>query len=91
MLTTNSDALDKVYNVAVGERISVNKLFNIIASLVKSDLNPLHREARQGDVRDSLADISSVKKQLGYEPTIHINEGLDLTLKWFRESLIKTF
>ena len=90
MLTTNREAVNRIYNVALGERISVNKLFNLIAELLNSDLRPIYRDKRQGDVRDSLADISAAKILLGYGPAININEGLTLTLEWFRQSIAKT-
>ena len=90
MLTTNREAVNRIYNVALGERISVNKLFNLIAEFLNSDLRPIYRDKRQGDVRDSLADISAAKILLGYGPAININEGLTLTLEWFRQSIAKT-
>ena len=89
MFTTNPDALNRVYNIAVGERISINELFNIIAKIVSSGIQPIYRAARPGDVRDSLADISSAKKLLGYEPSCRVGEGLALTLEWFHKSMIK--
>lgn len=90
MLTTNREAVNRIYNVALGERISVNKLFNLIAELLNSDLRPIYRDKRPGDVRDSLADISAAKILLGYVPAININEGITLTLEWFRQSIVKT-
>ncbi len=91
LLTTNKEALNKIYNVAVGERVTVNELFNVVAGLVKSELKPFYRASRPGDVRDSLADISAAKKFLGYNPTVRIEEGLKLTLEWFRQSLVKSY
>jgi UDP-N-acetylglucosamine 4-epimerase len=90
MLTTNPEAINKVYNVAYGERISINQLFKTIAGLVGSNIKPIYRETRPGDVRDSLADISQAKKLLGYNPTIRIEEGLKLTLNWFEQSMKKS-
>ena len=75
--------------MAVGERVTVNQLFNTIAELLHSKVKPDYRESRPGDVRDSLADISAARKYLGYEPTVRLNEGLKRTLEWFRQSLIK--
>jgi UDP-N-acetylglucosamine 4-epimerase len=83
LFTENSDALNKVYNVAVGENASVNTLYKIIAALKNSDLKPIHRETRAGDVRNSLADISKAKTLLGYEPTVMMEEGLRITFDWF--------
>lgn len=90
LLTTNSEAINRVYNVALGERVSINELFKIIARLYKSDIKPVYRETRSGDVRDSLADISAAKKLLSYNPTIQLNEGLALTIEWFKQTMINT-
>ncbi len=87
MLCKDDKAMNTVYNVAVGERISIRELFNLIAELGKVKLNPVHRETRAGDIRDSLADISKSKKLLGYEPTTFIKEGLQITLDWFRQNM----
>ncbi len=86
MLTSNNEAVNKNYNIAIGERVSVNKLFNLIAEFFKSDLKPAYREKRSGDIRDSLADISAAKNILKYRPAIQINEGLKLTMEWFKKS-----
>ncbi|HNP48024.1 MAG TPA: SDR family oxidoreductase [Bacteroidia bacterium] len=90
MLTPNANAMNEVYNVAVGEKASVNELFNMIAGLDNSDLKPLYRERRAGDIRDSLADISKARKLIGYNPTVKINEGLKITFDWFRKTMVKT-
>lgn len=90
LLTTNTEAINRVYNVALGQRVSINELFNIIARLYKSDIKPVYRESRSGDVRDSLADISAAKKLLSYNPLIQLNDGLALTIEWFRQSMINT-
>lgn len=90
VFTTNPQALNKIYNVAVGERVTVNELFRVIAELLSSDVKPIYRNNRPGDVRDSLADISAAKKFLAYEPTMRLKDGLSLTLEWFRKSIVKS-
>ena len=90
MLTQESKALNQIYNVAVGERSSINELFNHIAILGQSNLKATHRETRAGDIQNSLADISKAKKLLGYTPSIHLPEGLKRTFEWFRKSAIKS-
>ncbi len=87
LFTENKNALNQVYNVAVGENASVNTLYNMIAALRNSDLKPVHREARAGDVRNSLADISKAKALLGYEPTVMMEEGLKRTFEWFSKTV----
>ncbi|MCX6291318.1 MAG: SDR family oxidoreductase [Bacteroidetes bacterium] len=86
MLSGPADAKNHVHNIAVGERASVNELYNMIAELAGSTVKPVHRDSRAGDIRDSLADISRAKKAMGYEPGIFLKEGLKLTLDWFREN-----
>jgi UDP-N-acetylglucosamine 4-epimerase len=89
MLTLLPDARHLVFNVAVGERASINQLYEKIAVLCHSELKPIHRETRAGDIRDSLADISKAKSLLGYDPSISLTEGLKRTLEWFQNSMVK--
>jgi UDP-N-acetylglucosamine 4-epimerase len=85
MLTKNEEAKNKVYNVAVGENYSVNFLYNYIKDYLKSDIQPIHREPREGDIRNSLADISRATNLLGYEPTTKFETGLVKTIEYFKE------
>lgn len=85
MLSTNDEAKNKVYNVAVGENYSVNYLYNAIKEYLKSDINAIHRDPREGDIRNSLADISLAKKLLNYEPTTKFETGLVKTIEFFKE------
>jgi UDP-N-acetylglucosamine 4-epimerase len=86
MLSSDTEAVNRVFNIAVGERISINQLYKEIARIFGSDVRPIYRQPRAGDVRDSLADISAARKLLSYEPTIKVAEGLALTAQWFRNS-----
>ena len=76
---------NKIYNVAVGERVSINQLFNILKKYIGSAINPIYGNERMGDVRDSLADISKAKKYLEYQPMIKTQEGLQITMEWFKK------
>ena len=69
MLSQNDEARNKVYNVAIGENYSVNFLYNSIKEYLKSNINAVHREPREGDIRNSLADIFLAKQLLNYEPS----------------------
>jgi len=84
LFTTAEGATGQVYNVAVAERISINLLFNTLKKLTASEINPTYREEREGDIRNSLADISKAQKYLGYEPTTKIEKGLEITFNWFK-------
>jgi UDP-N-acetylglucosamine 4-epimerase len=83
MLSANPAASNKVYNIACGKRISINELFTLIASNAKSGLKPIYRNARTGDVRNSLADISLAKELLGYGGNVSVEAGLTKTMDWF--------
>ena len=82
ILAAKSDA-EGVYNIANGNRISINELANMIMALIGNDLTPIHDDSREGDVKHSLADISEAKKNLGYEPAYSLEEGLRETIEWF--------
>jgi UDP-N-acetylglucosamine/UDP-N-acetylgalactosamine 4-epimerase len=84
MLIKNDEAKNKVYNVAVGENYSINYLYNNIKEYLKSDADVIYREPREGDVRNSLADISLAKKLLGYEPATKFEKGLKETIEYFK-------
>jgi nucleoside-diphosphate-sugar epimerase len=76
-----------VINVANGERITLNELSEVVKKLVgKADVKPEYREPRAGDVRHSLADISRAREMLGYEPRVGLEEGLRLTIDWWKQS-----
>jgi nucleoside-diphosphate-sugar epimerase len=77
-------ASGEVINVATGGRISLNKLFYAMRDVVGGSLEPAYAESRQGDVRDSQADIRKAKELLGYEPTVSFEDGLARTLAWYR-------
>ncbi|WP_179346224.1 SDR family oxidoreductase [Winogradskyella ursingii] len=75
----SNDAKNEVFNVACGERITINYLWESLKIAADSDLKAIHGPNRQGDVRDSLADISKAQKLLGYKPQFTVREGLKIT------------
>lgn len=77
------DASNEVFNVACGERISVNQLWKYLNEASDKDIEPHFGPERQGDVRNSLADISKAELLLNYKPEFTVKEGLKLTLDWF--------
>lgn len=85
MLSDNEEAKNNVYNVAVGENYSVNFLYNSIRDYLDSNIEAVHREPREGDIRNSLADISLAKNLLGYQPTTKFESGLIKTIDYFKE------
>jgi UDP-N-acetylglucosamine 4-epimerase len=85
MLTENPEAVNKVYNVAVGENYSVNYLFDACNQQLQSNAVAVHRETRAGDIRNSLADISMAKNLLDYQPCKTFEDGLITTIEFFKK------
>ena len=87
--TTNAEAVNQIYNVAVGERTTLNELFHFLETGLRGrdaslpEQKPVHKDFRPGDVRHSLADISKAQRLLGYAPTQRVAEGLNLALEWY--------
>jgi UDP-N-acetylglucosamine/UDP-N-acetylgalactosamine 4-epimerase len=87
LFTTNKDALGKVFNIAVGDRVSVNQMFEIVKQATNATVSPEHFPERLGDIRDSLANISLAENLLDYNPKVKFQEGIVNTLAWFKEFL----
>ena len=79
-------ASGQVVNIATGTRISLNQLFASMRDAIGSRLEPSYGPARQGDVKDSLADITRARTLLGYEPSVSLEEGLKNTIEWYRSA-----
>jgi UDP-N-acetylglucosamine 4-epimerase len=93
--TTNEAAANQVYNVAVGDRTTLNQLFDSIVTNLAgygcdASVKPQYREFRAGDVRHSMADISKAQQLLGYAPSHRIGEGLKEAIGWYVANLGKT-
>ena len=84
--TINPEAVNQVYNVACGARITLNELFsNILLSLnVNEEVKPRYQDFRSGDIRHSLADITKIKERLGYEVTHNVQDGLKEAMGWYK-------
>lgn len=76
----------EVINVAMGNCVSINHLFRTVREMVSANLEPNYAEARQGDVRDSQADISKARLMLNYRPSVDLKEGLRQTIDWYRST-----
>jgi nucleoside-diphosphate-sugar epimerase len=75
----------RVFNIACGQRHTLNDTFRVLARLLNFRNEPIYGPPRVGDVRDSLADISAACKAFGYEPLVGFEEGLRRTVEWYRE------
>ncbi len=78
---TTKKGFGEVYNVASGGQISLNDLVRSINKLAKKTIKPTYVPPRQGDIKDSFADIRKAKKTFGYKPDVTFEEGLDITIK----------
>jgi UDP-N-acetylglucosamine/UDP-N-acetylgalactosamine 4-epimerase len=89
------DAANQVYNVAVGDRTTLNDLFEAIRVALQprfphlKDFKPTYRDFRAGDVRHSLADITKARSLLGYEPSHRIKQGLIEAMDWYVNDLTR--
>ena len=85
----SEDATNQVYNIAVGERTTLNQLFEAMRSTLEPGFShlkgyrPAYRDFRAGDVRHSLADISKARTHLGYQPSHKIQEGVAQAMDWY--------
>lgn len=88
-VTENPEAVNQVYNVAYGERTTLNELFYLIRERVEAArpeaaaAEPIYRDFRPGDVRHSLADITKARTLLGYDPHDSVGSGLDKAADWY--------
>lgn len=90
--TAAGESKNEVYNVAVGDRTTLNELYNSIKiSLENNNVNIgnnlIYQEFRDGDVRHSQADISKAKSILGYIPECNINQGIKIAMPWYINDL----
>ncbi len=92
--TASEDAKNEVYNVAVGDRTTLNTLFSAIKTALNEngvlvDAEPTYRDFRAGDVRHSQADIGKATKLLGYAPSFRILEGIQKAMPWYIQFLAR--
>lgn len=73
-----------VFNIACGDRISLNDLARTIMEILDIEIEPVYEAPRPGDVRDSLADISAARSAIGYEPEYTMKQGLEETIAWYK-------
>ncbi len=93
-ITSDSTAVNQVYNVGVGERATLNQLFEILQRSLRRrnpslpEAKPEYHDFRPGDVRHSLADISKAQRLLGYIPTHHIEAGMEAAMDWYCQNVV---
>jgi UDP-N-acetylglucosamine 4-epimerase len=88
--TNHSEAINQTYNIAVGQRTTLNELLELLKGALEAhdpavlEQKAIYRDFRPGDVRHSLADINKARRLLGYEPEYSIETGLQMAMDWYR-------
>jgi UDP-N-acetylglucosamine/UDP-N-acetylgalactosamine 4-epimerase len=85
--TTNPEAVNQTYNVAYGASTSLNQLFELVKTNLNSTVNPIYKDERKGDIKNSLANISKAKRLLNYTPLVNLEDGMSLTINWYKNNL----
>jgi UDP-glucose 4-epimerase len=80
----------RVYNIACGAGITLNEIAARLREELGADVEPTHGPDRLGDVKHSLADIGAARTDLGYEPTVTLEEGIHLTVNYYRDQELET-
>jgi len=77
----------EVFNIACGDRITVNSMLQQINKITGKDVAPIYGDPRKGDIKHSQADITRAKERLGYQPKVSFEDGLRSTIEWYRQNL----
>lgn len=80
LAASSSGGVGETFNIACGERITLNRLVEQVAEELESDVAPAFEAPRPGEIRDSVADVSRAREVLGYQPRVSFREGLGLTI-----------
>jgi len=92
--TASDEAKDEVYNVAVGDRTTLNELYSALKGALSDndvivDSEVIYQDFRAGDVRHSQADVTKASNKLGYAPEFKIIEGIGKAMPWYKVFLEK--
>ena len=84
--TQDKAAINQVYNIAYGATTSLNKLFELIATELSSDVNVIYGDKRIGEIKDSFASIDKAKKLLDYNPLVSLEDGIKKSITWYKNN-----
>ena len=91
LLAATTDGIGgRVFNAANGKSVDLLTLIQLLNKYLGTQIDPVHREPRVGDVRESLADINSAMKELGYEPRVGFEDGLKRSIDYYRNLVKQT-
>jgi UDP-glucose 4-epimerase len=82
-----SQVAGMAFNAATGSRVTLNQTYKILQKLIGYTGVPEYGPERVGDIKHSLADISLANKHFGYKPSVTLEQGLERTVEWYRESM----
>ena len=88
LAATSDKGAGEVMNIACGASTSLNELIRLINEELGTDIKPIYKEPRAGDIKHSKADVRKAKELIGYEPKISFEEGLKETIKWYKNQMI---
>ena len=78
----------EVINIACGQAVTVNAIIGMINKIVGKEVKPVYADSRPGDVKHSLADITSAQNLISFEPIVSFEEGLQKAIEWYRNNLL---
>jgi UDP-N-acetylglucosamine 4-epimerase len=84
---TCKEACGQAYNIAFGERFTINQMYSLMCEKLGVYIKPKHVEERPGDIKHSLADTSRAEELIGYKPDWNFAKGFDEAVKWYIENL----
>jgi len=84
-MTDDENNFGEVFNIACGDRISLNDLVREINSILAKNVDPIYLDPRPGDIKHSLADVNKAETGLKYTPAIDLCKGLELTVDWYKQ------
>ena len=83
----SSDAAGEAYNIGAGGREFLIDVYHHLTDALGLDVEPIYGPARKGDIRDSNADITKARENLGYDPSYDFKAGIELAINWYKENL----
>jgi len=78
--------IGSIYNVGTNKEITIDALFKLLSCILKTKIRPIFQPFRQGEIVNSKVDYSKIKKELGWKPKYTLEEGLQVTIDWFKNS-----
>lgn len=87
LFTKEEKAINQIYNIAFGQRTTLNELWNVICKVVMKEIAVNYGPNRVGDIPHSLADISKAKELLGYDPQFDVLRGIQNSYEWYKKNI----